>query len=140
MVDWTIGATQNYFKSVMDSILVAKELAVLLEELHEHRGLRYADVHMLGHSLGAQLAGYTGKFLDGQIGHITGLDPASPGFQEYLYNPNCHLDKTDANFVDVIHSDGSLYLFGLEEPVNLLVYLYVLLGCWGCLFVCLYVC
>ncbi|XP_071784199.1 pancreatic triacylglycerol lipase-like [Asterias amurensis] len=108
----------TYQKSVMDIVLVAKELALLLEELHEHRGLQYEDVHMLGHSLGAHLAGYTGMFLNGQIGRISGLDPARPGFREYLGTSDCHLDRTDADFVDVIHTDGPLHLFGLYEPVG----------------------
>ncbi|XP_071784162.1 pancreatic lipase-related protein 2-like [Asterias amurensis] len=116
MVSWP--SYDNYERSVMDIVLVAKELALLLEELHEHRGLQYEDVHMLGHSLGAHLAGYTGMFLNGQIGRISGLDPARPEFREYLGTSDCHLDRTDADFVDVIHTDGPLHLFGLYEPVG----------------------
>ena len=77
MVNWELAADNiNYFRSKMDSRLVARELAVLLKKLHEHPGLDldYANVHLVGHSLGAHLAGYTGDFLQGQIGHITGKD------------------------------------------------------------------
>ena len=75
MVSWPSSrwSRLHYQKSVMDIVLVAKELALLLEELHERRGLQYEDVHMLGHSLGAHLAGYTGMFLHGQIGRISGI-------------------------------------------------------------------
>ncbi|XP_033639482.1 pancreatic lipase-related protein 2-like isoform X2 [Asterias rubens] len=120
MVSWPSSrwSRLHYQKSVMDIVLVAKELALLLEELHERRGLQYEDVHMLGHSLGAHLAGYTGMFLHGQIGRISGLDPARPGFRLYLGTSDCHLDRTDADFVDVIHTDGLMHLFGLLEPVG----------------------
>ena len=48
----------------------------------------------------------------------TGLDPARPGFRLYLGTSDCHLDRTDADFVDVIHTDGPVHLFGLYEPVS----------------------
>ncbi len=54
----------------------------------------------------------------------TGLDPAKPGFQEHMDDPDCHSDTTDADFVDVIHSDGRAHLLGLEEPVKVL-FLYI---------------
>ena len=50
----------------------------------EMKGLRYDDVHLIGHSLGAHCVGYVGKNLTGQIGRITGLDPADPLFQGTL--------------------------------------------------------
>ena len=53
-----------------------------------------------------------------KVGRITGLDPADPNFQGY---PNsAKLDKSDADFVDVIHSDASYFLvsdgFGTSDP------------------------
>lgn len=64
---------------------------------------------MIGHSLGAQVAGYAGQKLDGKVGRITGLDPAGPMFEHLP--PSVRLDPTDAQFVDVIHTNirsGSL--------------------------------
>lgn len=69
-----------------------------------------ADVHMIGHSLGAHTAGYAGERITG-LGRITGLDPAEPYFQGMP--PFVRLDPTDAKFVDVIHTDGkSIFLLG----------------------------
>ena len=49
----------------------------------------------------------------------TGLDPAGPLFEGY--SPKVRLDKTDADYVDVIHSNGdSLIIGGLGawEPIG----------------------
>ena len=53
------------------------------------------------------------------IWHISGLDPAGPLFEGY--SPKVRLDKSDANYVDVIHSNGdSLIIGGLGswEPIG----------------------
>lgn len=44
-----------------------------------------------------------------------GLDPAAPGF-ELLYGPTEHLDKSDADFVDIIHTSAGL--LGFLAPIG----------------------
>ena len=59
---------------------------------------------------------------------LTGLDPAGPLFEGY--SPKVRLDKTDADYVDVIHSNGdSLIIGGLGawEPIGKLLHQYLLL-------------
>ena len=54
-----------------------------------------------------------------QLENISGLDPAGPLFEGY--SPKVRLDKTDADYVDVIHSNGdSLIIGGLGawEPIG----------------------
>ncbi|KAJ8025383.1 Pancreatic lipase-related protein 2 [Holothuria leucospilota] len=77
-------------------------------------------IHLIGHSLGAHTAGYVGENLQG-IGRITGLDPAGPGFDENqsIFEKQCKLDPTDAEFVDVIHTDG---FYGNKFPVSYINY------------------
>lgn len=74
----------------------------------------FADVpvssfHLIGHSLGAHMSGHTGTYLRKVYGlalpRITGLDPAEPYFNDT--HAVTRLDPTDADFVDVIHTDDS---------------------------------
>ncbi|XP_067006725.2 inactive pancreatic lipase-related protein 1 [Anabrus simplex] len=59
---------------------------------------------MIGHGLGAHIAGYVGHSIKG-LARITGLDPTGPYFQGMP--TEVRLDPTDAEFVDVIHTDMS---------------------------------
>ena len=65
---------------------------------------------MIGFSLGAHVAGFAGKKVQegGKkkiVGRITGLDPANLGFD--YDSAKVRLDKTDADFVDIIHTDDT---------------------------------
>lgn len=65
----------------------------------------FDNIHILGHSLGAHIAGFVGSNLDGKIARITGMDPARPDFEApHLRAPKDRLDTSDAKFVDVIHT------------------------------------
>ncbi|CAB3377364.1 pancreatic triacylglycerol lipase-like isoform X2 [Cloeon dipterum] len=115
-VDWAGGSLPLYTQATANTRLVGMELAYFLNHLISHFGLDPADVHMIGHSLGAHTAGYAGERVPG-IGRITGLDPAEPYFQGMPYY--VRLDPTDAKFVDVIHTDGkSIFLlgYGMSQP------------------------
>ena len=62
------------------------------------------DTHVIGVSLGGQVAGAIGYYTHGQLGRITGLDPSGPLF--HVVPASERLDKSDAQFVDIIHSAG----------------------------------
>ncbi|KAH7934395.1 hypothetical protein HPB49_025447 [Dermacentor silvarum] len=105
VVDWSRGNGPPYTKATANTRVVGAELALLISTLQNATDASPADFHIIGHSLGAQIAGYTGERID-KIGRITGLDPAGPYF--FHMPPAVRLDPTDAAFVDVIHSDASL--------------------------------
>uniref|UniRef100_A0A6A7G9Y3 Inactive pancreatic lipase-related protein 1-like n=1 Tax=Hirondellea gigas TaxID=1518452 RepID=A0A6A7G9Y3_9CRUS len=84
--------------------VVGQEIAKLLQMIDKHKGLSTMDIHMIGHSLGAHIAGFTGKTLNTTIARITGLDPA--GLLYYNTDAKERLDKSDAAYVDVIHTNG----------------------------------
>ena len=50
---------------------------------------------------------------------LLGLDPAKPYFEGT--NPHCRLDKNDAQFVDVIHTD--IYQAGTHEEVRSILWI-----------------
>ncbi|GJQ69471.1 hypothetical protein Trydic_g6578 [Trypoxylus dichotomus] len=72
------------------------------------RGLHLPSLHLIGLSLGAQMAGVTGQNVrSGRISRITGLDPAGPLFTKWP--KSLKLDSGDAEFVDVIHTDAGIF-------------------------------
>ncbi|XP_045475370.1 uncharacterized protein LOC123681176 [Harmonia axyridis] len=109
-VDWENGATlPNYVKATANTRLVGKQLAMLLQGLVKHNGLSLRNTHLIGFSLGAHVAGFAGAEI-GNLSRITGLDPAGPLFESQ--DPRARLDQTDAEFVDVIHSNGENLILG----------------------------
>jgi len=90
-------------------------------------------VHCVGHSLGAHVCSFLGNALQSATGskmfRLTGLDPAGPQFTTKLepgtltiYKPiksaprDERLDETDAEVVDVIHTDGNQW--GTLRPIG----------------------
>ena len=71
VVDWAHGANTGYQQAVANTYLVGAEVTYLLEYLRDNIGLKPADVHIIGHSLGAQIAGHTGHAFPG-LGRISG--------------------------------------------------------------------
>lgn len=109
-VDWGNGASlPNYVKATANTRLVGKQLALLIKGLMEHTGMSLRNMHLIGFSLGAHVAGFAGAEL-GNLSRITGLDPAGPLFESQ--DPRARLDQTDADFVDVIHSNGENLILG----------------------------
>lgn len=109
-VDWERGANlPNYVKAAANTRLVGKQLAQLLMALEKHKAVDMDRVHIIGFSLGAHVSGFAGAELDG-LKRITGLDPAGPLFE--AQHPKARLDSTDAQFVDVIHSNGENLILG----------------------------
>ncbi|XP_053395946.1 pancreatic lipase-related protein 2-like [Mercenaria mercenaria] len=102
VVDWRKGAAMEYLQAVANTRVVGAVLAQLLQVLRDENGFDPADMHIIGYSLGAHIAGYIGENF-ANIGRISGLDPAGPAFENT--EPVVRLDQTDAMFVDVIHTD-----------------------------------
>ncbi|CAL8313210.1 unnamed protein product [Merluccius merluccius] len=110
VVDWNRGAANlNYFTAVANTWHAAHNLTAFIVNMQEE-GASLGEVHLIGVSLGAHLAGFVGANLKGKIGRITGLDPAGPMFT--TATPAERLDPSDAMFVDVLHTD--MDSFGLN--------------------------
>ncbi|XP_045764162.1 pancreatic lipase-related protein 2-like [Maniola jurtina] len=124
VVDWRRGSQPPYGQAVANIRLVGATTAYLIRTIYEVLQLPNLDnFHYIGHSLGAHLGGYCGHALQKnynlKLGRITGLDPAAPYFSNTV--TLVRLDKSDAQFVDIIHSNAMpLYLsgFGISEPIG----------------------
>ncbi|XP_048247364.1 pancreatic triacylglycerol lipase-like [Haliotis rufescens] len=106
VVDWGKGSSFPYTQATANTFLVAAEVAKFVKYLHSSLHVDLKKVHLIGHSLGAQICGNVGAAVRG-IRRISGLDPAEPYFINF---PDSNrLDKSDASFVDVIHTDGEKF-------------------------------
>lgn len=60
-----------YDEAAGNTLVVAKHLFNFLQSMEES-GLDLDRVHIIGFSLGAHVAGFTGALLEGRLGRITG--------------------------------------------------------------------
>lgn len=103
-----------YVNSAYLTQVLGEYIAIGLQQLD----VNAEDIHLIGHSLGAQIVGSAGRHymkLTGEpIERITGLDPARPCFVGEVAFPR--LSRKNAKFVDIIHSNpGDL---GTEENIG----------------------
>ena len=77
VVDWRGGSLPMYSQAAANTRLVGLEIAQLIESLVANAGARAEDFHVIGHSLGAHIAGYCGESVIerglGKLGRISGL-------------------------------------------------------------------
>ncbi|XP_014386069.1 PREDICTED: lipase member H isoform X2 [Myotis brandtii] len=122
VVDWNRGATTILYSKAADK---TRKVATVLKKFIDHlltKGASLDDIYMIGVSLGAHISGFVGEEYNGKLGRITGLDPAGP-----LFNgkpPEDRLDPSDAQFVDVIHSDiDGMQYFKCDHQKSVYLYL-----------------
>ncbi|XP_039284418.1 lipase member H [Nilaparvata lugens] len=115
-VDWQqLAQGPWYSRAAEGAEEVANRLAHWLTSAVEANRTSWDHIHLVGFSLGAQVAGLTAKYLnDTRVGRITGLDPAKPLFDDK--SSQNRLDMEDANFVSVVHSSGGFIAF--SEPLG----------------------
>ncbi|EDO48486.1 predicted protein, partial [Nematostella vectensis] len=107
ITDWGPGADGMYWQATANTRLVGAQIAELVKFLNKQTGNTPSSFTVIGFSLGGHVAGYAGSRIKNttglKLGRISGLDPAG------LYFVNEHvdvrLDPSDAEFVDVMHTD-----------------------------------
>ncbi|XP_064120583.1 pancreatic lipase-related protein 2-like isoform X2 [Macrobrachium nipponense] len=111
-VDWqTLVLYPWYNLAYANTFKIANYTADLIDWINAERGLQPSQIHIVGHSLGSHAAGLTGKCVgSGQVARVTGLDPAAPWF--YDNDSEHRIDKSDAKFVDIIHTNSGSVLEG----------------------------
>ncbi|OXU17064.1 hypothetical protein TSAR_006674 [Trichomalopsis sarcophagae] len=134
VVDWQKGSnTWNYVSASISTKIVGAEIAKLLSIVKgkildsSPETKEFGSLYLVGHSLGSHISGHASYVLREQdkdekikfrIERITGLDPAQPCFTEA--DLSLKLDKTDAQYVDIIHTNAqNILLLGLGLPTQL---------------------
>uniref|UniRef100_A0AB38ZEP9 Venom lipase 1 n=1 Tax=Oncocephalus sp. TaxID=2944721 RepID=A0AB38ZEP9_9HEMI len=104
VVDWGGRAKKFYPTARQSIVLIGKYLSDFIDRLCQSYNIPPESLHVVGHSLGAHVAGIAGRFIQsGKLGRISGLDPAHPFFTK---GDNDMLTTKAALFVDVIHTCG----------------------------------
>nr|P53357.1 RecName: Full=Phospholipase A1 2; Short=PLA1 2; AltName: Full=Allergen Dol m 1; AltName: Allergen=Dol m 1 [Dolichovespula maculata]prf//2016348B phospholipase [Dolichovespula maculata] len=118
-IDWRDGACSNEFallkfigypKAVENTRAVGKYIADFSKILIQKYKVLLENIRLIGHSLGAQIAGFAGKefqrFKLGKYPEIIGLDPAGPSFKK----KDCpeRICETDAHYVQILHTSSNL--------------------------------
>lgn len=109
-VSWTGANHGLYWTAVANTRVVARQISVFLYYLNAFHPVYLDKIHLIGHSLGAHIAGFVGSDHEGKIARITGLDPAGPVFSDM--DNSLRLDPSDASFVDVIHTNAGNIING----------------------------
>nr|XP_004555011.1 lipoprotein lipase [Maylandia zebra] len=119
VVDWLNSAQNHYVVAAQKTKAVGQEIAQFIDWIEETTNMPLENIHLIGYSLGAHVAGFAGSHATNKVGRITGLDPAGPDFEgEHAHR---RLSPDDAHFVDVLHTftRGSLGLsIGIQQPVG----------------------
>lgn len=105
-----------YTWSAFNTNDIGEKLAEGLQEFI--KTVDVAKIHLIGHSLGAQIVGAAGRHFQAltskMIPRITGLDPANPCFNEGEALSGIY--RGDAVFVDIIHSNSMV--LGKRDPIG----------------------
>lgn len=134
-MDWSALCEFEYFTAMRGAQIAGAALGTFINYIISE-GVRYDDIHLLGHSLGAHVAAMgSDKVKGGKIDRITGkecleqnkysrefkiiiflfqgLDPAGPGYNSDV--PTMYrLDPSDAQLVDIIHTN--MRVLSLSQP------------------------
>lgn len=97
-------------------------MAKFIYNLHSMFRIDLEKFHVIGHSVGAHVAGFAGKDIQELTGgeklaRITALDAAGPLFTElFLVNQKDRLTNEDANLVVALHTAGGT--LGISHPIG----------------------
>ncbi|XP_059608068.1 pancreatic lipase-related protein 2-like [Phlebotomus argentipes] len=116
-VDWSVGAGSNNYITARNR--VGPTGAIVGNFIHflvNSGGARREDISVIGHSLGAHVAGFAGKNHPppNQLASVVGLDPAWPLFS--ADDPTVRMDRGDAVFVESMHTNAGL--LGFTVPIG----------------------
>ncbi|XP_015187119.1 PREDICTED: phospholipase A1-like [Polistes dominula] len=114
-LDWKKGACDGglspldyvaYPKAVENTRSAGKYVAEFTKMLVEKYKVSMSNIRIIGHSLGAHVSGFAGKYVQkihlGKYSEIIGLDPAGPLFR-WNKCPN-RICETDAEYVQILHT------------------------------------
>lgn len=107
--------TINYIAAARRVTEVGPLLGRFINFVNIVTGQSLDNMYVVGHSLGAHIAGIAGKSVNtGRLNSVIGLDPALPLFS--LDDVNGRISANDATYVEIIHTNGGL--LGFFDPLG----------------------
>lgn len=121
IINWNYAARGIvYPRAVANIPIVASYVTRFInDKLIDEARVNPKRIQLIGHSLGAHLAGFIGKNTKSKLGRIYGLDPAGPCFGALsgpLYPSSKRLAPSDADEVISIHTNSAL--LGIDKPLG----------------------
>ena len=115
-VNWeAIASSYNYYNVAIHQVpYVGINLGLLVEYLVNYYFCELSQVHFVCHSIGSHICGVAGSKLLSNVSRITSLDAA--GLLFFNFGKTRRLDKSDAVFVDAIHTTYGV--LGYFDPVR----------------------
>ncbi|XP_063380399.1 lipase member H-B-like [Cydia fagiglandana] len=104
------------YATAMNAVpFVADDIIALIIQLEAANKIDRSLVHIVGFDIGAHIAGLVSRDSRARVQRITGLSPAGENWDSF----SRRLRATDANYVEVIHTDytGSR-AFGISETIG----------------------
>ncbi|CAO1342054.1 unnamed protein product [Diamesa hyperborea] len=116
VVDWGVGAiTINYISARNRVNSVGPFVASFIDFMDLNGFINFNILNLVGHSLGGHAVGIAAKRLTRGVAEaVFSLDPAGPLFS--INSPDTRVASTDANYVEVIHTNGGV--LGFLEPLG----------------------
>ncbi|XP_039438787.1 pancreatic lipase-related protein 2-like isoform X1 [Culex pipiens pallens] len=105
MADWSTVAGLSYGAARELTRPIGERIGSILAGFLHAMDIPVGRVHVVGHSLGAHIAGHVGRRFGGALARLTLLDPAGVLFSRLSVDA---YNSGDAQFVDAIHTDGSV--------------------------------
>ncbi|CAG9811882.1 unnamed protein product [Chironomus riparius] len=115
VIDWSVGSNTRLYSTARGRVGTAGvAVANFIDELHRNGFVDFTQVHIIGHNLGAHVAGNAGKnVMRGRIQAIYGLDPAGGSFSA---GDTDRLAFSDAVYTEGIHTNAGGN--GFAEPIT----------------------
>ncbi|XP_043258204.1 phospholipase A1 VesT1.02-like [Colletes gigas] len=108
VVDWQKISKRPYLWVSRRIPMISKYVSSMINFLEE-QGMDISKVTVVGHSLGAHIAGLSSHYAKKRVDFVVGLDPAYPNFE--IAGVGSRIASGDANYVQIIHTNGGLLGF-----------------------------
>ncbi|XP_028155816.1 pancreatic triacylglycerol lipase-like [Ostrinia furnacalis] len=110
-VDWSNGASM-YSEGLSQAPQCGQIIANFINDIIRQLSYNVNQIRIVGHGLGAHVAGIAARQITGNVPHIFALDPSLVG---WTHHPD-RLNPDDATLVEVLHTTAGI--LGYDHPLG----------------------